>query len=153
MDFNDFKEKIERLGYEAIEHEHEHKIYVCNRGKKLITISGQYELEINDKEYFKMLPLCNELFLLSSEFSSELTVFYKYYILIPGISDGWNYINLNVGSNQIFISDKGETCDGYDYGYDGDGYKAAFTWKEVEDIRDRLDAINWGNVKYERVKD
>lgn len=143
MDYDDFKEKIKELGYEVTAHGH--KIYILNKSRTLITISGQYELEIDDKEYFKMLPLCNELFILSSEFSSELTVFNKYYILIPGISDGWNYINLNVGSNEIFICDKGEP-------HVSNGFKAAFTWEEVEDIRDRLDVINWGNVKYERVK-
>lgn len=149
MDFYDFKEKIAKLGYEAIEDKHEQKFYVRDRDRNLITISGQYELKIDDKEYFKVLPLCNDLFLLSSEFSSDLTVFNKYYILIPGVADEWNYINLNVGSNEIFICDKNETCDDCD----DYGYKTAFTWREVEYLRDRLDVINWSNVKYERVKD
>lgn len=146
MDFDNFKKKIEELGYEAVDDGN--KVCVLNRGKTLITIDNQYELKVIDKEYFKVLPLCNELFLLSSEFSSELTVFYKYYIFIPGIADNRNYINLNVGSNEIFICDKNETCDDSD-----NGFKTAFTWKEIEDIRDRLCAINWSNVKYERVKD
>ena len=62
MDFDKFKKKVEELGYEAVGCGD--KVCVLNRGRILITIDSQYELKVNDKEYFKVLPLCKELFLL-----------------------------------------------------------------------------------------
>lgn len=143
MDFDKFKKKVEELGYEAVGCGD--KVCVLNRGRILITIDSQYELKVNDKEYFKVLPLCKELFLLSSELSLEATVFNRYYILIPGIANGLNYININMDSNEIVICGKGRI--------DDNEFRTAFTWKEIEGIRNRLDVINWSNVKYERVKD
>jgi len=105
----------------------------------------RYNLHVEDDSTFSKLPFCNKLYMILSELAitplDERVEVKKYYVKVYDSTLG--YLNINIFNGKMIMSDVSEN----------DGYKAKFTDKEIEQLKQREDIpLDWNKVILEEAE-